>query len=600
MSEISTEGSVSGRELLVPKAKLKKVIDDYPSATFEELAAMLGVSTGQLRYFAREYGFFYEIKTRSEGAGRTRRILREDLENAVKNHPDWTQRELADLLGTEASYIAVLLKKYGISYVPKNQRGRKALITKEALEDAIKNHPNVTQEQLADILSVNRVTIRKYLREYGLTVERKVRVTKEKLEKTIKANPNVTKTELASLLGISRAYLRKLIKKYKIAHNPKILRGTRSRVTKEMLENAIKENPNATQEGLGDLLGIHKYTVGKLIKKYGISYTKHSGSQPQFNYEEALKSYIVTHPSATLDELAKNALAGKTREFARILLKKYGLNEWRKELKAQFDADRKGELVEELFAHVKQHPETSSEELLRLYPASIINFARKDARWKEFKGKSLVEKIDALIKEHPEYTQVQIAKELRTLQNNVSSHITRHGIAYERKNEPAVDAKVLRQIHNAHPDWTQIKIADVLGVHVHNVSYAARQNGIKFLSYNERRSIETDKKILDLHEQHPDWTGRQIASALGINNNTVYARVRDGKLKLPARSQRIPAETLKNIHIEHPDWSAKKIESELGYTRKGVLHVAKSIRIELPKSSRGPQKITRATNNTDK
>ncbi|ALN97970.1 hypothetical protein Bp8pS_291 [Bacillus phage vB_BpuM-BpSp] len=196
----------------------------------------------------------------------------DELKRLIKEHPDWTQKELAEELNISRSYIVYLFNKYDISYHKKRIYVKRNI---DKLKNLIEEHPNWTQEKLAETLNVSSKTIGRLIREYNLSYERKYyrkgeSIYLDKLKKLIEEHPNWTQKELAEELNISQTHINKLIKNHKIPYKQK----KRKASYLDKLKKLIEEHPDWSQMKLAKELNIHNATVGRLIKKYNLKYIK--------------------------------------------------------------------------------------------------------------------------------------------------------------------------------------------------------------------------------------------------------------------------------------------------------------------------------------
>ncbi|KQU96463.1 hypothetical protein [Devosia sp. Root105] len=83
----------------------------------------------------------------------------------------------------------------------------------------------------------------------------------------------------------------------------------------------------------------------------------------------------------------------------------------------------------------------------------------------------------------------------------------------------------VRITHEDHPDWSGAQIAEHLGLSKGSVSGHASSLGIKFsagaAAVSASSSITKLDRVRLMHEQHPTWTARMIALQLGEKEGTV-------------------------------------------------------------------------------
>ncbi|AMS01112.1 DNA binding protein [Bacillus phage AR9] len=310
----------------INKEILEEIIKENPDWTQKQIADHLNLSISYIGQLIKKYNIDYKDKNINY-------TIKEELKKIINEHPDWSQREIAEHLGTEKSHVSQLIKKYNIDYTIK-KKNKKIIISKEKLIEIINEHPDWTQKQIADHLGVVESYISRLIRKYNIIYVKKGNQSRNKfMEKNlisqyfmneeimvdllfsvIKNNNELNQKEIADLL------VKRLINEYNLNYKLKT-------ITKDDLLDVIKEHPDWTQKQIADHFLALPNTINSILVRNNIN-------QKEIREEymvEKLKELIKEHPDWTQAQLAEPL--GITKTYVRNLIIKYKLEYNKKKLK---------------------------------------------------------------------------------------------------------------------------------------------------------------------------------------------------------------------------------------------------------------------------
>ena len=197
-------------------------------------------------------------------------VSKEDLEEYIKANPDETQPQIAKHFGVTKLTIHNLIKRYNINYQSKVVAFK---LSKEELENYIKENPDKNITQIGEHYGVSKATISKLMRENEINFsdykKQNSEIMVKELEKLIKENPKLSQKEIADYFGVSKETIRRLVIENNIEYKtckPKIT------VTKEELESYIKAHPEKTKKEIGEYFNTSCDSIRLLINEFGIEY----------------------------------------------------------------------------------------------------------------------------------------------------------------------------------------------------------------------------------------------------------------------------------------------------------------------------------------
>ena len=95
------------------------------------------------------------------------KLIKEELEKYISEHPEATQKEMGRYFNVSVSGISRALTRYDINWDNK-KRKPKVEISKEELEEYIKEHPDEYLWQISKKLGLNESKIKRYIARYGI------------------------------------------------------------------------------------------------------------------------------------------------------------------------------------------------------------------------------------------------------------------------------------------------------------------------------------------------------------------------------------------------------------------------------------------------
>jgi DNA-binding CsgD family transcriptional regulator len=209
----------------------------------------------------------------------------EQITDYIKSHPDETQAEIAKGLNCSSATVFKLIHHYGISYRPKTERMRnswKKEICQHQLIDYIKKNPNASQREIAVALGYSQTGISGAIKrnnlEYRIKYEKlgvksKRKIPRQLLEEYIRQHPNATQNDIAEHFKCSKCWVAEVWKLYNIPYQRKFgKQGRKSILTQKQLEDYLRQNPNARYEEIANFFNCSVSTIYWRLKNCGISH----------------------------------------------------------------------------------------------------------------------------------------------------------------------------------------------------------------------------------------------------------------------------------------------------------------------------------------
>ncbi len=245
------------------------------------------------------------------------KIEKDKLKEYIEKHPRASLENIATRFGVTRITIKKYIDKFEIIR-PYNSRGRRFKIDEETFKDYLEKHPKATTKELCAHFKVCNRTIYKYMRACNIPNKRGRRdiVDKDKINAFMKKNPRSTIKEVSEYFSVSLSTASRYLREYKSRNEKKI-------PTEKEFKDYIDKYPKATQADLEAYFKIGKNKIRELIKQYGVSWVKKNGRKQKGN-ENEFKGYIMSHPYATIEEIANNLKLSERTISRRI--KKYKLS----------------------------------------------------------------------------------------------------------------------------------------------------------------------------------------------------------------------------------------------------------------------------------
>lgn len=293
--------------------QIKKYIEEHPKLTKMELEEEFNLTYEAIRAEAAKYGVKIKIY-------RDNKATKAEIEEYMRKKPNATISECANYFKVGYSTMYRRFEKYGLStkISKRKERERIATILKEdKLREYIKEHPGTTIHKMAENLKVNNITLKKYLKLYGinLTGLRNIIIEKNRIEEVIKKNPSITIKDMSEYFGISRNIMKKHLSFYGIK-----LSGKKVRFGKEDLEEYIKSNPNSTQVDIARYFKVSESTIYKYMKLYDLKGREKKKAEYSKESIEAREELLLK----ILDIL--NSVKGISIKRLKIFLESKGIN----------------------------------------------------------------------------------------------------------------------------------------------------------------------------------------------------------------------------------------------------------------------------------
>ena len=200
-----------GIPLMMVPGEIEEYIRDNPKATQEDIAGFFGCSLFAVHDVVEAHNIGYKSKRGETPPFASNPEL---LELYVRDHPEATQREIADHFSCHPSVVGKALRVHGIKYA-KKQGGVPPKIQRERLRAYVRKHPDATRADIAAYFRCSLVTVDLYMRGCGLAArrQRKAKLPLEELRSYIRGNPNASQADIARHFGYDPSVVHRAIKK---------------------------------------------------------------------------------------------------------------------------------------------------------------------------------------------------------------------------------------------------------------------------------------------------------------------------------------------------------------------------------------------------
>ena len=147
-------------------------------------------------------------------------IKKEDLLKCMEENPNATMQQLADLLETTPYYVKKCMNENGI--IRKKQYNRNNKLQEAELREFISNHPDATQKEIAEAFGVTTTIVNHRIKEFGIdwkyrppkNLERGTIIPKEDLERYFETHEGAHLWEATIEFNVSEFVLRANLIKY--------------------------------------------------------------------------------------------------------------------------------------------------------------------------------------------------------------------------------------------------------------------------------------------------------------------------------------------------------------------------------------------------
>jgi len=273
IKSLGLEEELKSRRKKAPKEAVREALIE--SKGIRKIAAeQLGMSSQYMSMLVQEYGLDKEFPMSKKGKKISKRRVRNAL---VKS--GGVRKDAAKLLGISPQYVGTLIRQYRLEeefprkrlprrwhknpyYVNPLQRSKKDV--RRALSRA-----GSKRQEAADLLGISPITLRKYIKRYGLATEfppkygrgRPRAATKEQIIQALKESGGVRK-DAAKALGITPGGLLKLVNRYGIRGD---IPPSRRLLTEDEVFDAM-EQTGGDREAAAELIDISPLTIKNFIK----------------------------------------------------------------------------------------------------------------------------------------------------------------------------------------------------------------------------------------------------------------------------------------------------------------------------------------------
>jgi hypothetical protein len=136
-----------------------------------------------------------------------------ELQQAIKKYPDYSTRQLDDLLHYTSGRSWHLINKFKLNYINKKTIPKEEWdehnLNVEKLKKIILKYPQYTMEDLAKKLNLGGSTIFKMIKKYNLSYLKKLNLdkcaNKKAVQDIINEYPNITYLQIKQKFGISNS-----------------------------------------------------------------------------------------------------------------------------------------------------------------------------------------------------------------------------------------------------------------------------------------------------------------------------------------------------------------------------------------------------------
>lgn len=174
------------------------------------------------------------------------------------------------------------------------------------------------------------------------------------------------------------------------------------------------------------------------------------------------------------------------------------------------------------------------------------------------------------------------------------------------RGRPATTRAKIVAVHAEHPEWPSKLIAEHLGIGEDTVRACASRKGLKLVSWwdyqrtlpPEQRTVPAKPasavpsnrdRVREAHTAHPDFTAKELAFHLGMDELNLRAVASQIGLKLPKAKVITPptrvtlADKIRAHLVDHPDATARELSDALGVKLTSIGWAAQKAGITLRK-----------------
>ena len=247
-------------------------------------------------------------------------------------------------------------------------------ISKKELEDYITNNPKATQRDIAENFEVTISAMHRYIKKYNIPWERRIPTNKireklgkpplekEELIRYLEEHPMDKKKDVANFFGTTTRTLNKKMEEYSIVWQSKRGLNQFRLISKDDLENYLKEHPDDYMWQIANYFNVSTTTIHKYIIEYKIQWKGINKDKRKIG-EDDFKTYIESHSNVSKKQIAKDL--GISEVTAESYLEIYNLKEKGiKKDKSKIPQNRKKlEIINKSIEFLKKHPSATIEDV---------------------------------------------------------------------------------------------------------------------------------------------------------------------------------------------------------------------------------------------
>ena len=478
--------------------EILRIISENPSATYAEIASEINKSASYV------HSRLIALGLRSAGRGKTKR---ERILEYAKSHPSATNLAIAQSVGCTSITVARTLIVAGL----RQPRGR---IDDEVLLQKLEENPNVSNRELADFFGCtpSSVSFAKR-RAKGMTSPKKsfpARSVKwEEISPLIDGKPDVSATELARALQTSVSVVWRLLHEHGIETSPK------RKIDREELVRILNENPDTSYTALAKRFGCSKQAVQDYCRRIGIARPRHILSNVP---AEDILAYVSEHPDKSYSEIGR--ILGVSTSAVRSCAIRAGIN------RNEFFEKKKAGFLD----YARAHPNTRLSDLADLFGFSVgfvSNLLVKNGIREKNTFHVDTEAVIATIKDNLKRTRASLAEEFHCSAATISriKSIMRGTLAQRptKARDTRVAWEEIEALLLEDPDMSVVDISKRLNASSSTIFRLLRKHG-KLRGHKKKVSFDDVQKLLaegkDVYK---------IAVELGVCPTTVRNAIARGK-----------------------------------------------------------------------
>ena len=313
--------------------ELKKYVKQHPKTTQADITKAFNCTQGGSSHALR----VNRIKYRKMRVSPLFMSYPGHLRDYVSKHPDMTQREIAEFFKCDPSSVSRALRTFGISYSNKidgrppkqrdshlemTQRKPCKKVNREELRSYIQLHPEATQAEIAKHLGCVEASVGYAIRTAGINYRYKntKKLNIAELKKYIEQYPNMLQKDIAKHFQCAESTVYRAVKTTNIGYRLKRV----YKLPPEKLKKFIEDHPEATQADIAKAFNCTRNGISNTLKVNGINYKTKCGKRPRiFTDPDILRAYVLDHPTATQQEIAKHFKCSKG--LVTMAIKNFGI-----------------------------------------------------------------------------------------------------------------------------------------------------------------------------------------------------------------------------------------------------------------------------------